>query len=362
MNEAAASRVMAPTRRFVLDRRLVVPLLALVALCVAIVMGTAIGPVYISPVKVWDALLVGAHYKAHTGDISETIVLNLRLPRVLVAAMVGSSLAVSGAILQGVTRNPLSDPHIFGISAGAGVVAVAFIVFAPALSNEIFEVAPFGLHLANLSVVQPLSLLGGLAAGGLAYAMAWRGGVAPARMALAGIAVTSMLSAISSAILVTSAFSAQIGLRWLIGGLLGRDWDDFWMLLPYFAVGTAIALVMARQLNVISLGDELATSLGQNVERTRLILTATAALLASAAVSIAGLIGFVGLIIPHLVRLLIGNDYRLLIPTSALFGAVLLIVADTVARTAFDPHELPVGVFTAVIGGPVFILLVRGRA
>jgi iron complex transport system permease protein len=245
-----------------------------------------------------------------------------------------------------VTRNPLADPHIFGISAGAGMVAVACVVFIP---------VPLGL-------VQPLSFAGGLIAGGVAYVMAWRGGVSPARLALAGIAVTSMLTAVTSAMLVSSAFSAQVGLRWLIGGLLGRNWQDFWLLLPYFAGGTLITMVMARQLNVIALGDEIATSLGQRVERTRLILVATAALLASAAVSIAGLIGFVGLIVPHLVRLVIGNDYRLLLPTSALFGAVLIVLADTVARTVFDPRELPVGVLTAIMGGPVFILLVRNRA
>jgi iron complex transport system permease protein len=301
----------------------------------------AVGPVYIGPGTVWDALLGQAE------GTSEVIVRQIRLPRVLVGAMVGASLAMSGAILQGVTRNPLADPHIFGISAGAGVVAVAAIVFFPDLP---------------LGVVQPLAFAGGLAAGGLAYLMAWRGGVAPARLALAGIAVTSMLTAITSAILVTSSFSAQIGLRWLIGGLLGRNWEDVRLLLPYFIVGSVISLAMARQLNVIALGDEIATSLGQRVERTRLVLTGTAALLASSAVSIAGLVGFVGLIVPHLVRLVLGNDYRFLIPTSALVGAVLLTLADTAARTVFDPRELPVGVLTAMMGGPVFILLVRRRA
>ncbi len=179
--------------------------------------------------------------------------------------------------------------------------------------------------------------------GGMAYAMAWRGGVSPVRLALAGIAVTSILTAMTSGVLVTSSFSAQIGLRWLIGGLQQRNWDDFWLLLPYFVVGTLLMLLMTRQVNVIALGDELATSLGQHVERTRFILAATAALLASAAVSIAGLVGFLGLIIPHLVRLLIGNDYRFVLPASALFGAILLVLADTAARTVLDPQELPVG-------------------
>ena len=329
-----------PTSSLPLDRRLIVPALALVALGVAVVIGVAVGPVYIGPGRVWEALFNNA------GETSDIIVRQIRLPRVLVGAMVGASLAMSGAILQGVTRNPLADPHIFGISAGAGMVAVACVVFIP---------VPLGL-------VQPLSFIGGLTAGGVAYVMAWRGGVSPARLALAGIAVTSMLTAVTSAMLVSSAFSAQVGLRWLIGGLLGRNWQDFRLLLPYFVVGTAIAMVMARQLNVIALGDEIATSLGQRVERTRLILVATAALLASAAVSIAGLVGFVGLIIPHLVRLVIGNDYRLLLPTSALFGAVLIVLGDTVARTVFDPRELPVGVLTAIMGGPVFIMLVRNRA
>jgi iron complex transport system permease protein len=330
-----------PTFSPPVDRRFFVPALALVALAVAIVIGVAVGPVYIGPARVWDALLGNA------GGTSEVIVQQIRLPRVLVGAMVGANLAMSGAILQGVTRNPLADPHIFGISAGAGLISVAFIVFFPQVPQ---------------GVVQPAAFIGGLVAGGFAYLMAWRGGVSAVRLALAGIAVTSILTAITSAILVNSSFSAQLGLRWLIGGLLGRNWQDFRLLLPYFCVGSVIALAMARQLNVIGLGDEIATSLGQHVERTRLVLTGVAALLAGSAVSIAGLVGFVGLLVPHLVRLVIGNDYRFLIPTSALFGAVLIVLADTAARTVFDPRELPVGVLTAVMGGPVFIALVRRRA
>lgn len=323
------------------DRRFIVPAIAIVALAATIVLSIGIGPVYIGPGRVVQALLGNA-----TGA-SDLIVNQVRLPRVLVGVMVGASLAMAGAILQGVTRNPLADPHIFGISAGAGVVAVSCIVFFPQLPRE---------------VVQPLALLGGLGGGGLAYAMAWRGGVTATRLALAGIAVTSMLTAITTGILVTSAFSAQIGLRFLIGGLLLRNWTDVYLLLPYFVFGTIAALLMSKQLNIIAMGDEVAVSLGQSVERTRLILVALAALLASSAVSIAGLVGFLGLIVPHFVRLVIGTDYRFLLPTSALIGAILLVSADTVARTAFDPQEIPVGVLTAVLGGPVFILLVRNRA
>lgn len=328
----------------------------MVALGAAIVIGISVGSVYISPRVVWESLL------GRGEGTSAVIVNDIRLPRVMVGVMVGASLAMSGAILQGITRNPLADPHIFGISAGAALVAVSFIVLLPAVANEQVDVSPAGAHLMTLNVVQPLSLLGGLVGGGLAYLMAWRGGVSPVRLALAGIAVTSMLTAITSGILVTSAFSAQIGLRWLIGGLSQRNVNDVHALIPYFVVGSVVALMMARQVNVIALGDEVATSLGQRVERTRFLLAATAALLASAAVSIAGLIGFLGLIIPHFVRILLGNDYRVIIPASAVFGAILLVLADTAARTVFDPQELPVGVLTAVMGGPVFILLVRSRA
>ena len=341
MKEAAVTAEVARPWPRAVDRRLLLIVLALVVLGVAIVVSIGIGPVYIGPGTVWQALWGDAD------ATSNVIVRDIRAPRVLLAGMVGASLAMAGAMLQGVTRNPLADPHILGISGGAGLVAVVCIVFLPNL--------PAG-------VVQPLAFAGGLTGGGLAYVMAWRGGASPARLALAGIAVTSILTAITSAVLVTSAFSAQIGLRWLIGGLLGRSWQDFRLLAPYFVVGGVAALAMARQLNVIALGDELATSLGQRVERTRLALAGTAALLASSAVSIAGLVGFVGLIVPHVVRLVIGNDYRFLLPASALFGAVLLVVADTAARTVLDPRELPVGVLTAVMGGPVFIALVRLRA
>jgi iron complex transport system permease protein len=328
----------------------------MVALGAAIVIGISVGSVTISPGTVWDALF------SHADPQSNVIVRQIRVPRVLVGAMVGASLAMSGAILQGITRNPLADPHIFGISAGAALVAVCFIVLAPSLSNEERRLTIAGVHLFTFNVVQPLSLLGGLAGGGLAYAMAWRGGVSVVRLALAGIAVTSMLTALTSGVLVTSAFSAQLGLRWLIGGLSQRNWDHVQLLAPYFLFGTTAILLMARQVNVIALGDELATSLGQRVERTRFLLAAIAALLAAAAVSIAGLIGFVGLIVPHFVRLLMGNDYRVVIPASAVFGAILLVLGDTVARIILDPQELPVGVLTALLGGPVFILLVRSRA
>jgi iron complex transport system permease protein len=323
-----------------LDRRLIVLLLALLALLAALVLSVGAGPVYLGPATVWRALLNDADPTANL------IVRQLRLPRVLVGAMVGANLAVAGAILQGVTRNPLADPHVVGISAGAGVGAIGMIVLNPG---------------APLATVAPVAFGSGMAAGALVYVLAWRGGVSPVRLALAGVAVTAMLTAVIAAILVHSSLAAPAALTWLVGGLAGRDWEHFRLLAPYFAVGLPVALLAARQVNVIALGDEVATGLGQRVERTRLLLIGVAAILASSAVSVAGLVGFIGLIIPHFARLLVGNDYRLQLPAAAVFGATLLVLADSVARVAFDPRELPVGVLTALIGGPVFVYLVRGR-
>ncbi len=232
------------------DRRFVIPALALVGVAAAIVIGVAVGPVYIGPGTVIDSIFGSAE------GTSRVIVREIRLPRVLVGAMVGASLGMSGAILQGVTRNPLADPHVVGISAGAGLAAVAGVAFFPWLS--------FG-------EIQLIAFLGGISAAALVYAMAWRGGVSPTRLALAGVAVTSMLTAGMLALLVRKAFAAQVGLRWITGGLLsGRNWHDFDLLWPYFLVGTLLALIFSRQVNVIALGDEVATSLGQRVERMRL--------------------------------------------------------------------------------------------
>jgi iron complex transport system permease protein len=322
------------------DRRLLIPAAA-IALVAAVFIGVAVGPVYIDLSTVWRSLL------GQGEGTTNLIVRDIRLPRVLVGAMVGANLAVAGAILQGVTRNPLADPHVVGISAGAGLVAIAVIVFNPG---------------APIATIAPLSFAGGMASGGVAYLMAWRGGVSPVRLALAGVAMTAMLTALIAAILVHSSLSGPAALAWLVGGLQGRDWQHFQIIVPYCVLGIVLSIVAARQINIINLGDEIAAGLGQRVERVRLILVALAAMLASSAVSVAGMIGFVGLIVPHLARLTIGNDYRFLIPAAALYGATLLVLADTFARTVFDPRELPVGVLTALIGGPVFIYLIRRRA
>jgi len=312
---------------------------ALLLLVVAIA-SVGIGPVFLSPSEVLRAVV------EREPSLSRTVVWDLRLPRVLLAMLVGANLAVAGAMLQGVTRNPLADPYLLGISGGGVFAAVLTLTVAPGVPPESRPAIAFA---------------GALLAGALTYVAAWRGGISPTRLILAGVALTSLLTAFTSTLLVTSTTSAQIAISWLVGGFLGRGWDHLYWILPYSLLGLVVAVLSSRELNVIVLGDDVATSLGQRVERVRLLLLATAALLAGAAVSVSGLIGFFGLAVPHIARFLLGSDYRYVLPAAALIGGTLMVAGDTLARTALDPRELPVGVLTAMLGAPFLLYLVRRR-
>lgn len=281
----------------------------------------------------------------YNGDMGtkEQILLNIRLPRVIVAGLVGASLAVSGAILQGVMKNPLADPHIIGISSGAGLFGIFVLLAYPEAIN----------------FVTPIAFIGAMCAAIFIYILAWKGGIRPIRMILAGVAVSAFLGAGISAMLIFYSDRVQSALLFMVGGLSARSWPHVEIILPYALVGIVFAIFGARELNILQLGDEMAKSLGVNVEKTRIIMTAVAALLAAAAVSVAGLLGFIGLIVPHGARLLIGSDYKKLIPASALLGAATLIISDTAARVVFAPTELPVGIITAILGAPFFLYLLR---
>lgn len=314
--------------------------LAGLLLVAAFTLGVGLGPVRLGPVTVWKAIL------GHSGGLPRTIVWNIRLPRALNGALVGAGLAVSGALLQGVLRNPLADPHIIGVSAGAGLGAVAVLTLYP---------------LAPPHWIPGAAFAGALLGAGIVYSLAWRGGIAPMRLILAGVAVSSLFSAGTSAFLVMRSDNVQAAMTWLIGGLAGRGWIHWQRLWPYVTAGILLAFASARRVNLLLLGDDLAAGLGVRVERVRLLLIALAAMMAGAAVSVAGLVGFVGLIVPHITRLLIGSDYRFLLPTSAVLGGALLILADTAARIVADPVELPVGILTAAMGAPFFLYLLRRR-
>lgn len=276
-------------------------------------------------------------------EFPNQIIWNIRLPRTLVAAFVGLNLALSGAILQSIMKSPLADPHIIGISSGAGLSGILVLIVLPQWQY----------------LLTPVAFLGAMAAAMAIYLLAWKGGIRPVRIILAGVAVSAFLGAGIAALLVFYSDKVHGALLWMVGGLSARSWPHFYAILPYTLLGAVLALFSSRSLNILELGDEVAAGLGLAVERTRLAMTALAALLAASAVSVAGLLGFVGLVVPHAARLLIGSDYRYVIPASALLGVAVITLSDTFARTLFAPVELPVGIIMAFAGAPFFLYLLR---
>lgn len=278
----------------------------------------------------------GPHYQ---------IIRNIRLPRTLVAACVGICLSLSGCLLQGIMRNPLAAPHLIGVSSGAGLAGVAILILFPSIYYLLPPVA-FGGALLSTMVV---------------YLIAWQNGVNPARLILAGIAVSSFLGAMITGLMIFFPDRVHSVLGFMVGGLSARTWKHLNIILPYTILGSILVNLAARRLNILMLGDETAGSLGLHVERTRLFFVGLASLLAASAVSVAGLLGFVGLIVPHITRLIIGSDYRFLLPASAFMGAALVMICDTVSRLALDPVEVPVGIIMALLGAPFFLYLLRTR-
>jgi len=279
------------------------------------------------------------------GDpLYQTVIWELRLPRILAALVVGAALGMSGALLQGMLRNGLADPFVLGISSGAGLVAT--LMFAVGGLQSWIPVAAWVGAMLTAAIVYLLGFT--------------RTGLAIERLLLAGIAVSSLLGAFQAVLLLmTEEGRVQSVLNWLVGSLNGRGWSEVWMVAPYVAIALLGGCLLARTLNVMNLGDEMATGLGISLGRSRLLIGAIASLLAASAVSISGLIGFVGLVVPHGIRLLIGNDYRWVLPLSALGGAWVLTFSDWLAR--IGAIELPVGAVTAILGSPLFILLIYRR-
>ena len=280
----------------------------------------------------------------HPGeDPQSQIIWNIRMPRTIVGALVGINLSLSSAILQAIMRNPLADPHIIGISSGAGLAGVVIMILFPALEYLITPVAFVGAMLAAICI----------------YILAWKNGIKPVRIILAGVAVSAFLSAGISGLMIFYSDRVHGALMWMVGGLAARSWPHVNIILPYAIIGLVLALASASYLNILQLGDEMARGLGVNVEVTRIIMTAIAALLAASAVSVVGLLGFVGLVVPHAARLLIGSDYRFLLPAAALLGVAIVTLSDTFARVIFAPIELPVGIIMAFLGAPFFLFLLR---
>lgn len=285
---------------------------------------------------------------ANEGSTEHLIIRTVRLPRSLIAMFVGAALAVSGAIMQGITSNPLASPSILGVNAGASlaVVAATFLLKGEGVNLYVWF-AFLGAAITAVTVY----VLGSLG----------RGGLTPINLTIAGAALTAFLSSLTSGILIISQQTLDQIRFWLAGSLAGRDLELFLPLLPYFSIGLLLALALGRQLTMLSLGEDVAKGLGQRTLLVKIMAAVSVVLLAGSSVAIAGPIGLIGLVIPHITRALIGVDYRWLLPYAAIFGSILLLLADLSARLVFQPQEIPVGLVMPLIGAPFFLHLVRSQ-
>jgi iron complex transport system permease protein len=279
------------------------------------------------------------------GSTEQLIITTVRVPRSLIAIMVGSATAVAGAIVQGITRNPLADPGILGLESGASLAMVAAIFLFGNSFNSYIGFAFLGAGVTAILVYLIASL--------------GRGGLTPLNLTVAGAAIAAFMSSITTSILILSQKTLDEIRFWLAGSIAGRDFSLFLQVLPYTLVGLAIAFILGRQITMLNLGEDVAKGLGQRTAWVKASAAASVILLAGSSVAIAGTIGFIGLVIPHIVRFFVGVDYRWILPYSAIAGAILLLVADLVARLLIAPQEIPVGVMTAIVGAPFFIYLAR---
>ncbi|MCJ8012925.1 iron ABC transporter permease [Paenibacillus sp. KQZ6P-2] len=279
-----------------------------------------------------------------------SVIREIRLPREIAAIFVGAALAVSGAIMQGMTRNPLADPGLLGLTAGANAALAVTIALMPSVNY-------FGLMIA--------CFIGAAVGAGLVFGISAvkRGGFSPLRIVLAGAAISAFLYAVADGVGITFKISKDVSM-WTSGGLIGANWEQLKVIVPFIVVGIIIAMLLSKQLTILSLSEEVAVGLGQKTARIKAILFVVTVMLAGASVALVGSLTFIGLMIPHIVRAIVGTDYRFIIPMSAIVGASFMMLADTLARTISAPYEAPVSAIVAVLGLPFFLIIVRkgGRA
>jgi iron complex transport system permease protein len=325
---------------------------ALVALLlVALIVAMRIGTVGIEPAQIVGIIVkraFGIDPGVAWSAAQESIIWQIRLPRVLGAAVVGGGLAAAGVVFQGLLRNPMADPYLLGTSGGAALAAtIAFAI-------------PFALGFITYGLVPIAAFVGALVAVMIVYRLAHVGMHTPiTTLLLAGFAVSSMLGALMSALMLLSRGTLERVVLWTLGGVSASGWGMLLTVTPLILLGAALAFALSNDLNAFLLGEEQAAALGVNVERKKFLLLGIGALLTGAAVALSGLVGFVGLIVPHFTRIVLGPDHRLLLPASFLCGAIFLAMADLIARTVLAPQEIPLGVITALVGAPFFILLLR---
>ncbi|WP_270505463.1 FecCD family ABC transporter permease [Paraclostridium sordellii] len=313
--------------------------ISLILLIVLLVLLTTVGSVNLSFGEIISALI------NDDNKMVTTIVYKMRLPRNILAVLVGANLAVSGILLQSVMKNPLADPGITGVSTGASVAAIIILLVAPQFTS-ILPIAAF---------------IGGAIACMLVFLMAYKNGLKPGRIVLAGVAINTILGGVISYLSTMYSDRIQSAMLWLNGSLATKTWADVEMLFVYSIVGLIVSLLLIRSANVLQLGDDAATNLGFNVNLTRLVISVVAVFLAATSTAVVGVISFVGLIVPHISRMLMGSDHKFTIPFSIILGSMVLLGADTLGRTIGGAVEIPVGVIMSIVGGPFFLYLLRKR-
>ncbi len=310
---------------------------------ILLLLSTGIGDLKIAP---WNVIAV---FFGGGTDLEQLVVKNFRLPRIVIALLAGMALAVAGGILQGMIRNPLASPDIIGITGGAGAAVVAFLAIFSNKNNALT---------VSIQWMPVAAFIGATAIALLVYFLAWRNGVSPIRLVLIGIGISALTQAFTTLLMILGPiYQASQANIWITGTVNGSDWNHVVILLPWTVTLIMIAFLLSRNINIQELGEEIATGVGSRVQKQRFLLLLLATGLVGGAVSFAGGIGFVGLMAPHMARRIVGSSFGALLPTAALLGGILVMVADLIGRTLFLPLEVPAGVFTAAIGAPYFIYL-----
>jgi iron complex transport system permease protein len=317
-------------------------LFSLLILALAILLSIAIGSVFISPAEIWKTII------GNGAETSFAILWKIRLPRTALVLLTGACLGISGASYQGLFRNPLADPYLIGVASGAGLGAVIAMSFQWPYSFWGLFVVPLAAFATALLTVA------------IVYAMARIGHTVPTtNLILAGVAVSSFATSLTSFLMLRSTDEMRRALGWLLGGSIQNGWTSILAILPFIVMGVGVLLASGHALNLLQFGDDQAQQLGLNVTRTRTIILVAASLVTATAVSFSGIIGFIGLIVPHLMRMWVGGDYRRLLPLSLISGAAALLIADVISRVVLAPQEIPVGIVTALAGAPFFLWILR---
>lgn len=313
----------------------------IVTLLLALV-AVGLGSVYISVPNIFKTI-----FQQSMMDKHDTIIFDIRLPRVLLALVIGTNIAISGALLQAVMGNPLADPGLTGVTSGAAAFVLLIMLAFPTYT-QLIPIAAF---------------IGGFIAAGIVYALAWtRNGISPITIILSGVAVNALCGGAIGFLTIIYSDRLPSAVQWLNGSLAAKGTPALWMVLPYAIIGWILSFFAIRKANMIRMGDQVATNLGENVHKIRITLSVLAVFLAAISVAAIGMIGFIGLVVPHMARLIVGSNYKFLLPMSMVLGALVLLIADTVGRTAFAPLDIPAGIFMALIGGPYFLYLMRKKA